>query len=74
MHLTGEGPTNAVALQLAVQVPHLNGNAANAANAANVADAANAGAGDAAGATSSAILDLDARTLRVAMATCFSAL
>jgi translocation and assembly module TamB len=54
VHLTGEGPTNALALQLALQVPHLNGDAADAADAAD--------------ATSNAILDLDARELRVANA------
>ena len=69
VHLTGEGPTNAVALQLAVQVPHLKGNAAGAAGAAGAVGAGDAGdAGDAADATSNAILDLDARELRVANA------
>ena len=59
-----------MALQLAVQVPHLNANAGNAGNAGNVANAANAAnAGDAAEATSGAILDLDARALRIASAT-----
>jgi translocation and assembly module TamB len=63
VHLTGEGPTNAVALQLAVQVPHVNGAAGAAA-----AGSDSAAASDAADASSTAILDLDARELRVASA------
>ena len=54
VHVTGEGPTNAVALQLAVQVPHVNGGTGDASDAVD--------------ATSNAMLDLDARELRVASA------